>query len=151
MVRGRQSEAQGHLKSLLNVERTFFSEQGRWAKSFEEMGYAMEPNNRYRYALSREGEVLVVTKPDGGAHAIVSVDAEHYRPRESDAAHPPAIPLALWTTLGVQGGTLTLVATGNIDQDPTLDVWSISSDPRVIDGELVEEGVPYCHVDDSRR
>jgi hypothetical protein len=43
------------------------------------------------------------------------------------------------------------VASGNIDDDATLDVWSISSRERVIEGKVVQAGASHCHVDDSQR
>jgi type IV pilus assembly protein PilA len=149
-ARAKAAEARTNLRALLTAERAFFAKEKRWARSFEELAFVAERGNRYRLALSREGEVLVPGYPDGGAHAILAVDAARMVPREPDSAHPPAIPRALWDTLGVLDGGLTLVATGNLDLDPTLDVWSVSSVDRVIDGAPVAAGVEWCHVDDTR-
>ena len=144
----KQIEAKRTLRDLLTAQRAFFAEQNRWASSFEELAWGKRDWNRYRFALARDGEVLLPGSPDGGAHTIVAVD-KRYAPRDPDAAHPPAIPLAVWESLGAKDGALTMVATGNIDVDLTLDVWSIASAERFIEGERVEAGVPYCHVDDS--
>lgn len=151
-ARSKQSEAASTLREVLRTERAFLAKNGRWAESFEELSYEPLRGSRYRIALSREGEVLVPGHPDGGPHRIVAVDAAKLAPLEPDSAHPPAIPRSLWETLGVdEAGALTLVASGNVDADPTLDVWSISSGERVIDGVHVDAGAPYCHVDDTRR
>ncbi len=45
---------------------------------------------------------------------------------------------------------ITIVGAGNIDDDPTIDVWSISTGSRIIDGQSVPAGVPHNHVDDTR-
>ena len=150
-ARSKQSEAKAHLREVMIAQRAFFADQGRWAGSFEELGLVLERGNRYRVALSQDGEVLAPGHPDGGPHAILAVDDFRFGPGVPDAAHPPAMPRVAWEQLGVQGGALTVVATGNIDVDATLDVWSISSAGRVIDGRPVDAGVPYCHVDDTKR
>ena len=144
-TRAKAAEARTNLKALLAAERAFFAKEQRWATSFEELDFMPERGNRYRFALSQEGEVLEPGQPDGGAHAILGVDSR-YSQRIPNSAHAAAIPPALWV---VDGG-LTIVATGNLDLDATLDLWSISSVDRVIDGKPVAAGVEWCHVDDSR-
>lgn len=150
-ARAKSAEAKSTLHDLLRAQRANFAADGGWATSFEQLGYQMERGNRYRFALSREGEVLVPGHPDGGPHAILAVDDFRFASRESNAAHPPAIPRDLWDALGVLDGQLTMAASGNIDVDPTLDVWSISSADRIIEGAHVDAGVPFCHVDDTRQ
>jgi len=47
--------------------------------------------------------------------------------------------------------SLTAIAPANLDDDDTIDVWSISTKDRVIDGVAVPAGSPFNHVDDVKQ
>lgn len=149
--RSKAAEARSNLKSLLLAEQAHFAIDGGWATSFEELAFFPDRGNRYRYALSREGDVLVPGHADGGAHAILTVDLSRVTPREPDSAHAQAMPRALVDELGASDAGITIVASGNLDDDATLDVWSISSRDRTIDGAHVPAATTYNHVNDSQR
>jgi type IV pilus assembly protein PilA len=51
--------------------------------------------------------------------------------------------------IGVQGSDFTAACIGNIDNDPTLDVWTISSAERTdASGGTVPPGTPLNEVND---
>jgi hypothetical protein len=64
-------------------------------------------------------------------------------------------PPELLPTLGVQGTCpaceVVIGCAGNIDEDDTVDVWTISSADRVLGGATVSRGTPYRHVNDRER
>lgn len=149
----RHREAQSNLKAAFAAERSFFAEKDTFSVAIDEIGFAPERGTRYLYAFSTEGELLepgnpisghVGVKPDSARHAGVDV-----------AAIERAIPDALWDEVGITGTcpecSITIVAAGNLDDDPTIDVWSISTKDRTIDGTPVTAGTPWRHVDDSAK
>jgi hypothetical protein len=118
----------------------------------EEVGFAPERTNRYRYYFSASGDPLVTGSPDGGQHTGVTVDARMTPP--SETALRAAIPPPLMAELGMHGKCpdechITMLAVGNLDTDSTMDIWSVSTDARTIDGEAVLAGSPFHHLDDT--
>jgi type IV pilus assembly protein PilA len=152
-VKSKQAEVKTNLKAAWIAEKVWFDEHQRYSESLEEVGFLPERNNRYRYMLALDGGVLVQgARPDGGWHGSIAVD-ERMAPRLSDATVVSAIPASLRAEVGVRGTCpgacrITIVAAGDIDGDPTVDVWSISTEARVIGGEPVPAGTPWKHVDD---
>ena len=74
-------------------------------------------------------------------------------PAPDNAALYRGIPAALLSELGLKGDCpascrITAVAVANLYADPTVDVWSVSTEGRTIDGQPVAAGVPHKHVDD---
>jgi type IV pilus assembly protein PilA len=152
-ARSKQAEPKVNLKAAFTAEKAWMAERDTYSESIEEIGFSPERNNRYSYFFSRSADLLVAGSPDGGQHSGVVVD-----PRMG--AGPPstlysAIPPALLSQLGIRGKcpetcNITIVAAGNLDSDATIDLWSISTEDRVIDGTPVRAGTPYNHVDDTR-
>ena len=68
-----------------------------------------------------------------GSQATLSV-------AELDAAHPPGLLEQVGSRGPCPDCVLTMTCAGSIDYDPSIDVWSISSAQRVIDGEVVPPG-----------
>ena len=66
---------------------------------------------------------------------------------------PRATPPALWENVGLRGScpkrcVLTVVAGANLDEDDIIDLWSVSTNDRVLDGVTVPAGMPFNRVDD---
>ena len=152
-AKAKQVEVKTNLKAAWIAEKAWFNEHQTYSESLEEIQFLPERGNRYRYVLALDNRVLVQgSRPDGGLHSGVAVD-ERLAPRLSDATLLAAIPASLRAEVGLRGSCptacrVTVVAVGDIDVDPTVDVWSISTEARVIDGESVPAGTPYKHVDD---
>ncbi len=139
-ARSKQSEAKMNLKGAFTAEKSWFAERDAYSESFAEVGFIPERGNRYMYVLS----------PAADANSKIDADGK-YTPDNS--AYLAAIPRELLSDLGVQGTCpndchITIVAVGNVDNDPDVDLWSISSVERTIDGTLVPAGQPYNHHSD---
>jgi type IV pilus assembly protein PilA len=153
-TRAKQSEVKANLKGAWTTEKAWLAEKDTYSESFEEMGFIPEPRNRYRYVLSPSGETLLPGAPDGGMHGSIAADRNSGQ-HPDNAALLAAIPPALLAEAGVHGKCpeacrVTLIGVGNLDDDPEVDLWSISSDARTIDGVSVPAGQPYQHQNDIR-
>lgn len=154
-ARSKQAEVKSNLKLAFTAEKSWFAEKDTYSESIEEVGYALERGNRYRYYFSSTGDPLVPGRaPDGRQHTGVAVDPKMGM-SSTEASLRAAIPPPLLAELGLHGTCpsacrMTMVAVGNIDADSTMDLWSISTDERTIDGARVAAGTPHHHVDDTR-
>ena len=152
-ARSKQAEAKYNLKSAFTAEKSWMAERDTYSESVEEIGFAPERSNRYSYFFSKSINPLLTGSPDGGQHTGVAVDP---RMGVGPAATLYAgISPALISELGLRGKcpescNITIVAAGNLDGDATIDLWSISTEDRIIDGAKVLAGQPYNHVDDTR-
>ena len=152
-AKSKQGEAKANLKAVLLAEQAWFSTNHTYSESLEEVGFIPLPGNRYRYVLALDGGVLEPrSPPDGGMHSGVAVDQSTV-PRLNDATLLKAIPASLLEEVGVRGSCptacrMTVVAVGDIDVDSTADVWSISTDARVIGRKTIPASTPYNHVND---
>lgn len=100
--RALQSEAQNNLRAIYTAESAHFAEHGRYADSFTALEWRpAELERRYTYFLGED-----VLAPSG----------------ESAPALPPDV-----ATFANRDG-FQAAAVGNIDADPTLDVWVIGDD-----------------------
>jgi type IV pilus assembly protein PilA len=149
-TKSRMSEARANLKAAFTAEKAYFAEFDRYDESIETVGFFPEKKNRYRYLFSTTGDSFTQgTSPDGGLHTGVFSD----NGAPGDVALLAGIPPALLGEVGIKGTCpacdITIVAAGDIDGDPTIDVWSISTKSRTIRGEVVTPGQPYNHVDDT--
>lgn len=151
-ARSKASEAKSNLKAAFTAEKSFFGEYDRYSPFIEEVGFLPEAGNRYLYALSADGE-LSPPAPRGLEERHTGVHSDP-RFKASDADLEARVPDALWDEVGLSGECpkcdITILAVGNIDGDDDVDVWSISTRERVIDGVTVGAGTPYQHVDDLK-
>lgn len=145
----RYDEAWTNLKAAFRAETEFRRKNGRYEESIETVGFLPERGNRYRYLFSRtDDSVSPRDPPDGGAHTGILADTWIHS-GANNALLLSAIPPALLSTAGIDGTGITIIAAGDIDSDPTIDVWSISTNNRLIDGGIVSAGVPFRHVNDT--
>ncbi len=133
-ARSKQSECKSNLKMAFMMEKAFQAEKDAFSNSPEEVGFKPEARNRYLYAFTLENQVPATLSTTSTEQLLA------------------AIPGALRENLGVHGTcpdcSFTLACAGNVDNDATIDVWSISSEPRVIRGEPVPAGQPFNEVSD---
>ena len=162
-ARSKQSEAKANLKALFVTEKAFLQSQDRYSTSFSEVGFAPERNNRYAYFLtnastpteSRSGSVVTTA-----ANAVmISVDTFRFTDPMSAAANTYA-DTGCGTVAGITGTgpfVFTAVALGNIDEDPQLDQWSLSTAGRTLtanancEGGTASPGEPFNDVNDVNR
>jgi hypothetical protein len=151
----RNREPKVALTYALREERDFFEKHGCYETSIESLGFQPEYKNRYLYVFSASGSALDRTSaPDGGRHTVLLADTRA-TPVPVNEELLAAIPTEVLASAGIEGTCprceVTIVSAGNADADSTVDVWSISTKLRVIGGAEVPAGVPFNHVDDSKR
>ena len=103
-AKSRQSEAKINLKGLFTSEAAYFSERGSYADRFTDIGW--EPTagpkgkNSYTFYLTPNEKLPVGSQQLLPSETVPFVENDKY----------------------------LAVAVGNIDSDPTLDVWAINQD-----------------------
>ena len=108
------------------------------------LSVAIERVDAHRAAGGQEIWVEV----DGG----VKADNKKF-PTIDNEAIEKGVPQEIWADSGVEGEcpkacSITIVAAGNIDNDGTIDVWTVSTKDRVIGGVSVPAGMPHNDVND---
>nr|WP_237726636.1 pilin [Corallococcus coralloides] len=138
-ARAKQAECRSNLKAVFTAARVSLVDDQPLV-SLDAMGIEPGPRNRYAYVLRMPEEVI----PVGNAFPALA---------------PEAIQAAL-DQAGVKPGVegtcpdcvVTAACVGNVDNDDTLDVWSISTVNRTAaNGETIDLGDPYNHVNDVRQ
>ncbi|RKG67008.1 pilin [Corallococcus sp. CA054B] len=137
--RAKQAECRSNLKAVFTAARVSLADDQPLV-SFEEMGIEPGPRNRYAYVLRMPEDVIPV-----GA-AFPAIEPEAIQAALDQAGVKP----------GVEGTcpdcVVTAACVGNVDNDDTLDVWSISTvDRTAANGETIPLGAPYNHVNDVRQ
>ena len=127
-ARAKQSECKTNLKQLYLAEKAYFADKGAYTEDFEALDFHVQ-KNLYAYLLGRSE--VKATHPSVARQGVLE-----------------AAPEALLESLGASEKTFTAACVGSIDNDPDIDVWTISSEDRVIDGERVPAGVPHNDVSD---
>jgi len=159
LVRGppRESECRGNLRTIVANELALMEARGVYSTHPAEVGFAPAPGNRYLYLFAREGEVTRRDeKPSPSPEASVGVGPDT-RSRGVTAEWLRArLPEDVAAQLGLSGTCpacdVTIACVGNLDEDETVDVWSISTRARVLpSGETVTQGLPWRHVNDRER
>ncbi len=128
-ARSKQAECKTSLKSIYVGAKSYRAEKGQWPTTFKDVGFSPEPGNRYSYYLSPT-EAL-----PADARRFPDVAGQD---REGALARAHVVP-------GESEGGFVAACVGNVDNDMTLDVWSISSQPRA-DGTL--PGTPVNDLSD---
>jgi len=119
-AKSRQSEAKTNLGAIFVAETAYLSENSRYG-SFSEIGYALAgATNRYTYRSPAIGGA-------GAGGAAVGIDqipcgAPVGCTVQADTA--PAVPNMASIVVGQVGFTASAVA--SIDNDPTIDGWSVN-------------------------
>ncbi|MBI3183560.1 MAG: fimbrial protein [Myxococcales bacterium] len=157
-VRAKQSECKSTLKSMYTAQRAHFAERDRYTSLLDELGYRPDRGNLYAYFAGyegtledRRGQSARSSPNDTG----VTVDyATHPQAGAVDVDDVPS--LAGGVQLGVAGSCpdceVTMACAGNIDEDRTLDIWSVSTKDRTgPGGEGIAPGEPFNEVNDSSR
>ena len=121
-ARSKQSECKMVLREIWRDQQTYRAANGRYATRFGDLGLEVHPGNRYAYLLS-ESEVVPVD------------------PRYRTDFDPVAEVRSFG--VGVRGDAFVAACVGNIDNDSTLDVWTVSSADR-----SVPAGTPLNEVND---
>ena len=152
----KQAEVKTRLKLVFAGEVSFFIKNRRYSDVVEDIGFVPVAGSRYVYLLNAAPTLAPVVAFDPSpAREHTGIDAdERSSARVTREALEHVTPPNVWQDLGVHGCpeacAMTAVAGSNLDADATIDVWSISTKERVIDGVTVPAGTPFNHVDDVR-
>lgn len=145
----RDHECRARLRTVIGLEQAFFSLHQRYSVHPAEVGFAPPPGNRYLYLFAPEGDV---TRRDGLAspppQESVGVGPDGKRHDVSAEALRAKLPDAVRATLGLSGTCpacdVTVACVGDLDDDPAVDVWSISTRDR----PGAARGTPLHHQKD---
>lgn len=153
-VRAKQAEVKSNLKAAFAAERAFFLDHDRYSTDVDELGFS-PLEGRYLYAFAVEGRRRPAGAPAGtpGQHTGVEAAKRHLTRFTNDQLED-AVPESLWGELGVSGECpkcdVTVLGVGDLDGDATVDVWTISTKERTIEGVIVPAGEAHNHVDDVK-
>ena len=135
-ARSKQSEAKANLKALFTAEKAYAQEKDKFSSLVGEVGFTPERNNRYAYFSgvggtqdNRTGTITVTATTDTGISADVfkyGAAANTAAPVATTCGGNPALAVGLWSD-ATAGGQFDGEAIGNVDNDPTMDIWSIST------------------------
>ena len=140
-ARSKQSEAKANLKAVFTAQKAFFQEKDRFSSLTGEVGFEPERNNRYAYFLAASGNVEDRTNStiaQATTYTGIQVDVFKYGATATQAISTSCATSGP-TSAGISGTgpfEWTGVATGQIDTDTTVDVWSISTASRSFPGTV---------------
>ncbi|QRO01548.1 hypothetical protein JRI60_22260 [Archangium violaceum] len=160
----RVHEAKANLKALYTSQRAYLQEKDRYGQRLHEIGFLPERGNRFAYFLLSSGPIeLRDATVETRVNDAVIVWSDRYRfknapaptgfagtgcpliPGKDEAGRPLGV--GVWGTPPHEA--FIAVAAGNLDNDATLECWSIASVPRVdAYGNVIPEGQPYLEQDD---
>jgi hypothetical protein len=156
-ARARQSECKANLKALFTSQKAYQAEKDTFEPRLDAVGAFVERGNRYAYFAGpgpmedRGGETRVGTKE------AVAIGVDTLRHKKAEPLTFDRLPPEVASQVGRSGTcpgedcAITLACVGNVDEDDTLDVWSISTKERKDrDGNPVPPGEPLVHVDDTQ-
>ncbi len=126
--RATQSECKANLKTIYLAEKSYEAEKGAFSEELAELDFHPD-RTRYAYLLGRS--FVKPTRPEAQKEGLLE-----------------QTPAVIRQSLGVSEKGFKAACVGNIDQDPALDIWTISSEARVIDGQTVPAGVPHNDLSD---
>lgn len=129
-ARAKQAECKMNLKSAYTAQRAYFAEHNAWGQTAEDIGFEPGMKTRFAYRISPQS-VLPATIPGALSAEVL------------EGAYPKHLVEQLGST-----DVLTMACAGNVDQDDGIDVWSISSEQRTVEGEVIPAGEPFNEVSD---
>ena len=154
-ARSKQSECRTNLKALTVAARGYFDEHHQYTPVLSELGFNPERGNRYAYFVGpgtqEDRSKAVATLAPGDTQ--IGVDLFRYVGSTAITARDVPAKLAGGVAPGVSGTcpdcALVAVCVGTVNNDATLDVWSVSTaDRHGPHGEAIPAGVPFNDVND---
>jgi type IV pilus assembly protein PilA len=153
-ARARQSECHSNLKAIHWVLTRSDAPTPGPELTFSELGFSPERSNRYSYFLG-PGPMEDRSRAQAqGSEKARAIGTDTFRFEGLRVSTLEDLPRDLASQVGIQGTgskrNFVVACAGDIDGNPhdTPDVWSIASHDRIIQGERVAAGEPYCHVSD---
>src|SRR4051812_16802138 len=143
-ARSKQSEAKANLKAMFTAEKAYAAEKDKFSVLVGEIGFSPERNNRYAYfatnsSASMETRTTTLTSA-APTNTGIEYDSFKYLTAAPFAGLNTYANGACGTVAGTSGTDWTGVAKGQIDNDSTFDVWSISTLTRDVTGTCASTG-----------
>jgi len=134
-ARSKQSEAKANLKAMFTAQKAYTAEKDRFSLLTGEIGFSPERNNRYAYFNGSAGsqELRTTTAITSAAdNQSISYDVFKYGTAAPFTAALNTLPTPQCggNGPGITATEWTGMAQGQLDNDTTLDLWSISTASR---------------------
>jgi type IV pilus assembly protein PilA len=150
-ARSKQSECKSNLRAAFAAEQAYFLEHAAYTDDFARLELDLPRGNRYAYFAAASGSVEDRSRPvaqRAGRRVGIAVDRLRFPDADRRLDGPVQVP-----GVGLRGTcpdcAVTLGCAGQLDSDPTLDVWTISTEDRKgADGSVIPAGVVRHDVDD---
>jgi len=124
-ARSRQAEVKSMLKTAYVSQKAFFQANDAYTPFVRKAGFGPERGNRYAYVFRNDCSPSqlrnATTLTDNDLDVCISVDTLRF---------PEASALPATAVTEVADATLLIGAAANVDNDLSLDQWSISSETR---------------------
>ena len=154
-ARAKQTECKANLKAFVLASRIPFETNGHYTPLFGELGFSPERGNRYAY-FAGPGTMEERTAATVSARATdTQVGVDLFKNKGARPLRLEDVPakLAGDVALGPSGDcpdcSIVAACIGNLDNDATLDVWSVSTrDRHGPGGQSIPAGVPWNDVND---
>ena len=148
-ARSKQSEAKANLKAMFTAEKAFSAEKDRFSTLTGEIGFSPERNNRYAYFAGTPAVMTARNDPAGKEVPTALDTGIEYDSFKYGSGAPSAFVAAINTAVAAPPCTAALgnpglftdavtggpawsgQAQGQVDNDATLDLWTISTANRV--------------------
>lgn len=128
-ARIKQYECKKMLTDIAAAEGAYFAEHREYAATFAALSIAAPEYQRYTYILD----------PTGGSGSIMRRDVTRF----GELVGSLPVKDAAGLDIGIFPDHFTAACVGNVDDDPDVDVWSVSSSDRNIAGSVVRAGQPF--------
>jgi hypothetical protein len=153
----RQQECRTTLKGLYVGQQALFQQHQRYTEELAELGTPIERGNRYAYFLGTRGPFedrsrAQEERPQGATGVLADSFKGPVEAAPADEYTKAIPPLAGKAQPGLSGTCprcdITLVCVGQLDEDTTVDVWSLSSKERQGPEGPIPAGEPYNDSND---
>src|SRR5262249_34668071 len=163
-AKSKQSEAKTNLKAIFTGQRSFFGERDAYSPVAANIGFAPERGNRYAYILDDVACVWqvrnagAINPANANAETCIQADAGRYpnanptpaalgvAPAYIAPANNPNMPVGFnYASTGLANCpvcSFSASATGNVDNDNTLDSWYVSSADATVGAGPCTEATP---------
>ena len=145
----RDHECRATLRTIIGLENAYFSEHQRYSVHPVEIGFAPSQGNRYLYLFAAEGPLTrrdELPSPPLAESVGYGPDTKKRNVLLEDLLG--GFPADLRAQVGLHGTCpdcdMLVGCIGNVDDDPDLDVWTISTKDR----PDVARGTPFHHLKD---
>lgn len=149
--RTKSVECRANLKAMYTAQLAYHQEKDAYSSSMTAIGFAPERGNRYAYFAAQGGPLEDRSGPsfNVGSTEVTGVGVDVFKYGAASSIGVEAV--LPFVKPGILGTNATMACAGNIDNDDTLDVWSISTEDRTgLEGERIPRGEPYNHLSDIR-